>query len=88
MFNQYNKPTNYLTYDNSSLNQYNHKNLDNALPVYQPYQNLFYYNRQLNPTTLSNVNAQSRNHAILQTYQVIRDLLFMMVLMVFMEFIQ
>ncbi len=60
MFNQYNEPTYYLTYDSSWLNQYNYKNLDNALPVHKQYQNLFYYTRQINPITLSDANAQSR----------------------------
>ncbi len=61
MFNQYNEPTNYMTYDSSSLNQYSDKNLDDGFPVYQQYQNLFYFTRQINPITLSNVNAQSRD---------------------------
>ena len=61
MFNQYNEPTNYMSYDSSSLNQYNYKNLDNSFPVYQQYQNLFYFTRQINPITLSNVNAQTRD---------------------------
>ena len=38
MFNQYNEPTNYMTYDSSSLNQYSYKNLDDVFPVYQQYQ--------------------------------------------------
>ncbi len=61
MFNQYTEPTNYMSYDSSSLNQYNYKNLDNALPVYQQYQNLYYYTRQINPISLSNVSPQSRD---------------------------
>ena len=61
MFNQYNEATNYMTYDSSSLNQYNYKNLDDNLPVYQQYQNLFYFTRQINPITLSNVTPQSRD---------------------------
>ena len=61
MFNQYNEPTNYLTYDSSSLNQYNYKNMDEVLPVYQQYQNLYHFTRQINPISLSNVNAQSRD---------------------------
>ncbi len=40
---------------------YNNKNLDNAFPVYLQYQNLYYYTRQINPMSLSNVNAQSRD---------------------------
>jgi hypothetical protein len=35
MFDQYNEPTNYMTYDSSSLNQYNYKNMNDVLPVYQ-----------------------------------------------------
>jgi len=61
MFDQYNAPTNYMTYDSSSLNQYNYKNLDDVFPVYQQYQNLYYFKKQINPITLANVNAQSRD---------------------------
>ena len=61
MFNQYNEPSNYMTYDSSSLNQYNYKNLDDIFPVYQQYQNLYYFKKQINPITLANVNAQSRD---------------------------
>ena len=61
MFDQYNEPTNYMTYDSSSLNQYGYKNLDDVFPVYQQYQNLFYFTRQINPITLSNVSPQSRD---------------------------
>ena len=61
MFNQYNEPTNYLTYDSSSLNQYNYKNMDDVLPVYQQYQNLYHFTRQINPISLSNVSPQSRD---------------------------
>jgi hypothetical protein len=32
--------TNYMTYDSSSLNQYNYKNMDDVLPVYQQHENL------------------------------------------------
>ena len=61
MFNQYNESSNYMTYDSSSLNQYNYKNLDDVFPVYQQYQNLYYFKKQINPITLANVNAQSRD---------------------------
>ena len=61
MFNQYNEPTNYMTYDSSSLNQYNYKNMDDVLPVYQQYQNLYHFTRQINPISLSNVSPQSRD---------------------------
>ena len=61
MFDQYNERTNYMTYDSSSLNQYNYKNMDDVLSVYQQYQNLFYFTRQINPITLSNVSPQSRD---------------------------
>ena len=61
MFNQYNDLSNYMTYDSSSLNQYNYKNLDDVFPVYQQYQNLYYFKKQINPITLANVNAQSRD---------------------------
>ena len=61
MFNQYNEPTNYPTLSGSVLNQYNYKNLDNSFPVYQQYQNLYYYTRQINPISLSNVSPQSRD---------------------------
>ena len=61
MFDQYNEPTNYMTYDSSSLNQYNYKNMDDVLPVYQRHENMYYFTRQINPITLSNANAQSRD---------------------------
>ncbi len=61
MFNQYNEPSNYMSYDSSSLNQYNYKNLDDIFPDYQQYQNLYYFKKQINPITLANVNAQSRD---------------------------
>ena len=61
MFNQYNEPSNYMTYDSSSLNQYNYKNMDDVLPVYQQHQNLYYFTRQINPITLSNISPQSRD---------------------------
>ena len=50
-----------MSYDSSSLNQYSSKNLDDVFPVYQQYQNLYYFTRQINPITLANVNAQSRD---------------------------
>ena len=61
MFNQYNESTNYMTYDSSSLNQYSYKNMDDVFPVYQQYQNLYYFTRQINPITLSNVSPQTRD---------------------------
>ena len=61
MFNQYNEPTNYMTYDSSSLNQYNYKNMGDVFPVYQQNENLFHFTRQINPITLSNVSPQSRD---------------------------
>ncbi len=61
MFDQYNELSNYMSCDSSSLNQYNDKNLDDIFPVYQQYQNLYYFKKQINPITLFNVNAQSRD---------------------------
>jgi hypothetical protein len=61
MFNQYNEPTNYPTLSGSVLNQYNYKNMDDVLPVYQQYQNLYHFTRQINPISLSNVSPQSRD---------------------------
>ena len=61
MFDQYNKRTNYMTYDSSSLNQYNYKNLDDCFPVYQQYLNQYYFTRQINPISLSNISPQSRD---------------------------
>ena len=61
MFDQYTEPTNYMSYDSSSLNQYNYKNLNTALPIYQQYENLYHFTRQINPITLSNVSPQSRD---------------------------
>ena len=61
MFDEYNAMTNYMTYDSSSLNQYNYKNMDDVLPVYQQNENMYYFTRQINPITLSNVSPQSRD---------------------------
>jgi len=61
MFDQYNEMSNYMTYDSSSLNQYNYKNLDDVFPVYQQYCNQYYFTKQINPITLSNVSPQSRD---------------------------
>ena len=61
MFDQYNELTNYMTYDSSSLNKYNYKNMDDVLPVYQQNENMYYFTRQINPITLSNVSPQSRD---------------------------
>ena len=61
MFDEYNEKTNYMTYDSSSLNQYSYKNMDDVFQVYQQYQNLYYFTRQINPITLSNVSPQSRD---------------------------
>ena len=61
MFNQYNEPTNYMSYDSSSLNQYNYKNMDDVFPVYQRNENMYHFTRQINPRTLSNVSPQSRD---------------------------
>ncbi len=35
--------------------------MDDVFPVYQQYQNLFYFTRQIKPITLSNVSPQSRD---------------------------
>ena len=61
MFDEYNERTNYMTYDSSSLNQYNYANLNMTLPIYQQYENMYYFTRQINPITLSNVSPQSRD---------------------------
>jgi hypothetical protein len=61
MFDQYNEMYNYMTYDNSSLNQYSYKNLNDNFPIYQQYENLYHFTRQINPITISNVNAQTRD---------------------------
>ena len=61
MFDQYNELNNYMTYDSSSLNQYSYKNMDNVFPVYQQYQNLYYFTKQINPISLSNLSPQSRD---------------------------
>ena len=63
MFDEYNENSNYMTYDSSSLNQYNYKKLDNVFPVYQQYQNQYYFTKQINPITLSNVSPQSRDQS-------------------------
>ena len=61
MFDQYNDLNNYMTYDSSSLNQYNYANLNTALPIYQQYENLYHFTRQINPISLANVSPQSRD---------------------------
>ena len=61
MFDQYNEMTNYMTYDSSSLNQYSYKNMDDVFPVYQQYQNMYYFTKQINPISLSNLSPQSRD---------------------------
>ena len=35
--------------------------MDDVLPVYQRHENMYYFTRQINPITLSNVSAQSRD---------------------------
>ena len=67
MFDQYNDLNNYMTYDSSSLNQYNYANLNTALPIYQQYENLYHFTRQINPITLSNVSPQSRDPSNIQS---------------------
>ncbi len=61
MFNRYNEPTNYMSYNSSSSNQYGHKSMDSVLPVYQQYENLYHFTRQINPLASSNVSPQSRD---------------------------
>ncbi len=61
MFDQYNAPSNYMTYDSSSLNQYSYKNLNDNFPIYQQYENIYHFTKQNNPITLSNVSPQSRD---------------------------
>ena len=56
MFDQYNEVSNYMTYDSSSLNQYNYKNMNDVLPVYQQNENMYHFTRQINPITLSKLN--------------------------------
>jgi len=59
MFDEYNAMTNYMTYDSSSLNQYNYKNMGDVLPVYQQNENMYHFTRQINPITLSKLNPQT-----------------------------
>ena len=80
MFDQYNESSNYMTYDSSSLNQYNYKNMDDRLPVYQQYQNQYYFT---NKSTQSHYQMYHHYHEIQVTYPVIYGRLYMMVLMVF-----
>ena len=49
-------PTNYSTFDVSSTNQYNYKNLNDLYPVYQ---SLYYNTRQINPISLSTLTPTS-----------------------------
>ena len=46
-------PTNYPTFDVSSTNQYNYRNLIDVYPVYQVYQDQYYNTRQINPISLA-----------------------------------
>ena len=41
MFDEYNEPLSYMTYDSSTLNQYDYKNLNANLPTYQRNENLY-----------------------------------------------
>ena len=52
-------PTNYSTYDVSSTNQYNYRNLIDVYPVYQLYQDQYYNTRQINPISLSTLSPSS-----------------------------
>ena len=61
MFDEYNALSNYMTYDSSSLNQYSYKNFNDNFPIYQQNENLYHFTKQINPITLSNVNAQTRD---------------------------
>ena len=61
MFDEYNERFDYMTYDSSSLNQYSYKNLNDNFPIYQQYENIYHFTKQINPITLSNVNAQTRD---------------------------
>ncbi len=61
MFDEYNALSNYMTYDSSSLNQYSYKNLNDNFPIYQQYENIYHFTKQINPITLSNANAQTRD---------------------------
>ena len=67
MFDEYNAMTNYMTYDSSSLNQYNYKNMNDVLPVYQQNENMYHFTRQINPISLSNISPQSRDPSNLPT---------------------
>jgi len=64
MFQQGIVPTNYSTYDVSSLNQYNYKNLIDIYPVYQTYQEQYYNTKQINPISLASMNIQSMDPSI------------------------
>ena len=59
MFNQVNEPTNYMTYDPSSLNPYNYKNLNDRFSGYQNYQDMYYFTRQINPISLVPLHPES-----------------------------
>ena len=61
MFDQYNEPTNYPTFDSSTLNPYNYKDMSDRLSSYQQLQNQYYYTRQINPISMVNNSPQSRD---------------------------
>ena len=41
------------------FNQYNYKNLNDNFPIYQQYENIYNFTRQINPITLSKLNPQT-----------------------------
>ena len=53
--------TNYMTFDNSSLNPYNYKSFGERENIYQQYQDMYYYTRQINPMSTINNNPQTRD---------------------------
>ena len=44
--------TNYMTFDQSSLNPYNYKSFGERENIYQQYQDMYYYTRQINPISM------------------------------------
>ena len=60
-------PTNYPTFDISSINPYNYKDFTDRNNIYQQYQDMYYYTRQINPISIVNDNSQPRDPSNIPT---------------------
>jgi len=55
------QPSNYMTLDNNSLNPYNYRSFGERENVYQQYQNMYYYSKQICPISMVNNNQYTRD---------------------------